>query len=110
MRIGAGSTNAALAAQITTKTVPIVMRAAADQVAVGLVESSSAARREHYRRHFSAALSAQALHVLRESVAVGSVSLIWEADSAVAGSSIERPRWLCGHSGSTSEVLRELGL
>src|SRR6266446_2086721 len=37
--IVAGSTNAALAAQITTKTVPIVMRAAADPVAVGLVES-----------------------------------------------------------------------
>ena len=51
--IVAGSTNAALAAQITTKTVPIVMRAAADPVAVGLVESSSAARREHYRRYFS---------------------------------------------------------
>jgi putative tryptophan/tyrosine transport system substrate-binding protein len=37
--IVAGSTNAALAALITTKTVPIVMRAAADPVAVGLVES-----------------------------------------------------------------------
>jgi putative ABC transport system substrate-binding protein len=39
MWIVAGSTNAALAAQIATKTVPIVMRAAADPVAVGLVES-----------------------------------------------------------------------
>jgi len=37
--IVAGTTNIALAAQQTTKTVPIVMRAAADPVAVGLVAS-----------------------------------------------------------------------
>jgi putative ABC transport system substrate-binding protein len=72
--IVAGSTNAALAVQITTKTVPIVMRAAADPVAVGLVESlarpghrsqrkalgraqgvfaSTAARRRHMGAEFS---------------------------------------------------------
>jgi ABC-type uncharacterized transport system substrate-binding protein len=85
--IVAGSTNAALAAQITTKTVPIVMRAAADPVAVGLVQSL--ARPGGSVTSLATDLSAKRLDVLKEFLPqLQRVAVIWEPNSAAGRDSM----------------------
>jgi putative ABC transport system substrate-binding protein len=88
--IVAGSTNAALAAQITTKTVPIVMRAAADPVAVGLVESLARPGGNITGvTSLAADLSAKRLDVLKEFLPqLQRVAVIWEPNSAAGRDSM----------------------
>src|SRR5215470_4409168 len=88
--IVAGSTNAALAAQITTKTVPIVMRAAADPVAVGLVESLARPGGNITGvTSLAADLSAKRLDVLKKFLPqLQRVAVIWEPNSAAGRDSM----------------------
>ncbi|HZR75928.1 ABC transporter substrate-binding protein [Bradyrhizobium sp.] len=88
--IVASSTNSALAAQATTKTVPIVMRAAADPVAVGLV-GSLARPGGNITGVTSLAndLSAKRLGVLKELLPqLQRVAVLWEPNSAAGRDSI----------------------
>src|SRR6266516_4119592 len=88
--IVAGSTNAALPAQITTKPVPIVMRAAADPVAVGLVESLARPGGNITGvTSLAADLSAKRLDVLKEFLPqLQRVAVIWEPNSAAGRDSM----------------------
>ena len=89
--IVAGSTNAALAAQIATKTVPIVMRAAADPVAVGLVESLARPGGNITGvTSLATDLSAKRLDVLKECLPqLQRVAVIWEPNSAAGRDSMQ---------------------
>jgi len=88
--IVAGATNPALAAQIATKTVPIVMRAAADPVAVGLVESLARPGGNITGvTSLAADLSAKRLDVLKEILPqLQRVAVIWEPNSAAGRDSM----------------------
>jgi putative tryptophan/tyrosine transport system substrate-binding protein len=88
--IVAGSTNAALAAQEATKTVPIVMRAAADPVAVGLVASLARPGGNITGVTSQAAdLSAKRLEVLKELLPqLHRVAVLWEPDAAASRDSM----------------------
>lgn len=88
--IVAGSTNAALAAQETTKTVPIVMRAAADPVAVGLVASLARPGGNITGVTSQAAdLSAKRLEMLKSFLPqLQRVAILWEPNSAAGRDSM----------------------
>jgi putative tryptophan/tyrosine transport system substrate-binding protein len=88
--IVAGSTNMALAAQESTKTVPIVMRAAADPVAVGLVASLARPGGNITGVTSQAAdLSAKRLEVLKELLPqLQRVAVLWEPNSAAGRDSM----------------------
>jgi putative tryptophan/tyrosine transport system substrate-binding protein len=88
--IVASATNSALAAQVTTKTVPIVMRAAADPVAVGLVVSLARPGGNITGvTSLAADLSAKRLGVLNELLPqLQRVAVLWEPNSAAGHDSI----------------------
>jgi putative ABC transport system substrate-binding protein len=92
--IVANSTNVALAAQQATKTVPIVMRVAADPVAIGLVTSLARPGGNITGLTSQAAdLSAKRLQVFKQLVPrLHRIAVLWEAQAAASPASMHETR------------------